>query len=959
VPGCAQFTAASGGPFPAGTAPRALVSGDFDGDGKLDLAIANSTANSVTVLLGNGAGGFAAAAGSPFAVGNAPQSLVTGDFNGDGKLDLAIVNFGDNTVTVMLGTGTGQFTAGPGSPIPVGTAPVFVASADFNGDNKADLIVANSGDNTLTVLFGDGAGFFTVAPASPIALAATPQSLALGDLNKDGNQDIVVVNSSARNVAILLGDGTGHFHAPAVATVAVGSLPLAAAVADMNGDGNMDILVANSGDNTVSELLGDGTGAFTVATGSPFSVGSKPSSLAVVDFNGDGLADIITANATNNNVTLLLGTTSGGFTPATSSPFAVGTGPTSIAIGDFNGDGKPDAAVANLASANVTLLLNSLPVITANPASLSFFAVAGHASPAALAVTTSSSTSGGAYTIAAAQPWLSSTPASNSTGGVTSVHLSANPASLGAGVYSATVRYKAPNFFDAATAVTLNVSNPTGTLTAAPGSPFSSGGGPQSVAVDDLNGDGKLDIVTANYAANTVTVLLGDGTGGFTQAAGSPFGTGTSPASVTIGDFNGDGKPDIVTANAVSNTVSLLLGNGSGSFSAAASFAVGSEPLSIAAFDMNRDGRLDLVTVNNSGNSVSVLLGNGAGGFAAALGSPFAAGVSPNSVAAGDFNGDGKPDLAVATAGNLVLIFLGNGVGGLSYNGFISVGSFPQAIAAQDFNGDGKVDLVTTNSGDNTVTVLLGNGLGGFAVAPSSPFTVGNSPEAIAVGDVNGDGKPDIVASNLSDGTVTILVGDGLGGFAPAAGSPFPAGTSPSALAFGDFNGDGSLDLAIANTGANGVTVLLGSPFPTTAALTTTAVSPIAHGSSATLTLTVAPTSGGFSSAAPTGTATFIDGATVLGNSKQTGSPYTFNAALSGGVHSLTAIYNGDTANAASTGGPLALTVLAQSQTITFAALPSKPFSAGTITVAATTSSGLAVTFGSTTPAVCSVSATL
>jgi uncharacterized protein (TIGR03437 family) len=959
VPACAQFASAPGAPVPAGTTPRALVSGDFDGDGKLDLAIANFAANSVTVLLGNGAGGFAAAMGSPFAVGNAPQSLVAGDFNGDGKVDLAIVNLGDNTVTVMLGTGTGQFTAGPGSPIPVGAAPVFVASADFNGDNKADLIVANSGDNTLTVLFGDGAGFFTVAPASPVALAATPQSLALGDLNKDGNQDIVVVNSSAKNVAVLLGDGTGRFRAPAVATVTVGSLPLAAVVADMNGDGNMDILVANSGDNTVSELVGDGTGAFTVAGGSPFSVGSKPSSLAVADINGDGLTDIITANSTNNNVTVLLGTTSGGFTPATSSPFAVGTGPCFVTTGDFNGDGKPDAAVANLSSGNVSVLLNSLPVITANPASLSFYAVAGHGSPAALGVTTSSTTSGGAYTIAAAQPWLSSTPASNSTGVVTSVHLSANPASLGAGVYSATVRYKATNFFDAATAVTLNVTNPTGTLTAPSGSPFSSGGGPQSVAVADLNGDGKPDIVTANYAANTVTVLMGDGAGGFTPAAGSPFATGTSPASVAIGDFNGDGKPDIVTANAVSNNVSLLLGNGTGSFGAAASFAVGSEPLSIAVVDMNRDGKPDLVTVNNNGNSVSVLLGNGAGGFAAALGSPFAAGVSPNSVAAGDFNGDGKPDLAVATAGNLVLIFLGNGVGGLSYNGFISVGSFPQSIAAQDFNGDGKVDLVTTNSGDNTVTVLLGNGLGGFAVAPGSPFTVGNSPQAVAVGDVNGDGKPDIVASNLSDGTVTILLGDGLGGFTVAAGSPFPAGTSPSALAFGDFNGDGSLDLAIANTGANAVTVLLGSPFPTTAALTTTAVSPIAHGSSAALTLTVAQTPGSFSSAAPTGTATFMDGATVLGNSKQTSSPYTFNAALSGGGHSLTAIYNGDTANATSTSSPLALTVLAQSQTITFAALPSKPFGTGAITVTATASSGLAVTFSSTTPSVCSVAANL
>jgi uncharacterized protein (TIGR03437 family) len=958
-PAYAQFTASAGGPFATGAGPRSIVCGDFNGDGKLDVAVANSSGNSVTVLLGNGSGGFTAAAGSPFAVGNGPQSLVAGDFNGDGKLDLAIVNSADNTVSVMLGAGTGQFTAGPGSPLSVGAAPAFVATADFNGDNKADLIVVNSGDNTLSLLFGDGSGYFTAAPASPIVLSAAPQSVALGDVNRDGNQDVVIVNSPANSVTVLLGDGAGHFHAPAGGTVAVGSLPLAIALADMNGDGNLDIVVANSGDNTITELLGDGTGAFTVATGSPFNVGSKPSSLAVADFNGDGLPDVATANSANNNVTLLLGSSAGGFSAATSSPFAVGTYPSFIAIGDFNGDGKPDAAVANLTGNSVTLLLNSLPAITASPAFLSLYAVAGHPAAAAVAVTTSSRTSGGAYTVATSQPWLSSTPASNATGGVTTVNLSANPATLTAGVYSAVVRYKAANFFDASTSVTLSAANPTGTLAAAPRSPFSVGASPQAVIVADLNGDGKPDIVTANYAASTISVLSGDGVGGFTQVAGSPFATGASPAAVAAGDFNGDGKTDIVTANAVGNSISLFLGNNAGTFTASGTFPVGSEPLSVLVADVNRDGKLDVVTVNNSGNNVSVLLGNGSGGFAAAPGSPFAAGISPNFAAVGDFNGDGKRDLAVTTVGNMVLIFLGNGMGGYSYNGFVAVGSFPQSVAAQDVNGDGNVDLVTTNSGDNTVTVLLGNGSGGFAAASSSPFAVGTSPQFSAVGDVNGDGKPDILTANLGDNTVTILLGDGSGGFTPAAGSPFPAGTTPSALALGDFNGDGSPDLAIANAGGNAVTVLLGSPVATTSALTSTAVSPIAHGTSAMLTLTVTPAAGSFSGAAATGTATFLDGTTVLGNAKQAGSPYTFSAILGGGVHSLTATYNGDTANSGSTSGPLAITVLPQGQTITFEALPSKPFSAGSLTVAATASSGLPVMFSSSTPAVCLVAGAL
>jgi len=955
----AQFTPVTSSPFAAGAAPCSVVAGDFNGDGKLDLAVANSGDNTVTVLLGDGTGGFSTAIGSPFAAGNAPQSLAAGDFNGDGKLDLAIVNFAANTVAIMLGTGTGQFIAASGGPVSVGASPVFVSTGDFNGDNKADLIVANNGDNSLTVLFGDGTGHFAASPGSLVTLASAPQALALADLNHDGHPDVAVASSSGNRITILLGDGTGHFSSPSNGSVTTGSLPVAISLADMNGDGNLDMLVANSGDNTVSVFLGDGTGTFVAATGSPFNVGSKPSSVAAGDFNGDGLQDFIAVNSTTNNLTLLLGTASGGFAPAASSPFAVGTGPSFATIGDFNGDGKPDVAVANLSSNNVTILLDSLPAIIANPASLYLFALAGHAAPATPAVNIRSTTAGAAYSATSNQPWLTSSPSVNPTGGASTVHLAASAASLTPGIYSAAVRFKAANFFDAATNVTLNVVNPSGTLVAATGSPFTVGASPQSVAVGDLNGDGKPDIVTANYAASTVTVLFGDGMGGFTQAPGSPFPARTNPASVAIGDFNGDGRPDIVTASSGTNSVSLLLGNSAGGFTAGGSFAVGSEPLSVSVADVNRDGKLDLVTVNNTGNNISVLLGNGSGGFNAAPGSPFAAGNSPNSAAVSDFNGDGKPDIAVIAGGNVILIFLGNGLGGFSYNGFVSTGSFPQSIAAQDVNGDGNADLVTANSGDNTVTVLLGNGSGGFTPAPGSPMTVGTSPQSAAAWDVNGDGKPDIVVTNLGDNTVTLLLGDGTGAFAVAAGSPFPAGASPYALGLGDFNGDGSTDLAIANTGANSVTLLLGSPLPTTAALATTAVSPISHGSSATLTLSVTPSSGGFNSAAPTGTATFFDGATVLGNATQTHSPYTYPAALAGGVHSLTATYNGDSLNAASTSSPLSLTVVAQSQTITFAPLITKTFSAGTINVTATASSGLTVTFSSTSPAVCSATGTL
>jgi hypothetical protein len=243
-------------------------------------------------------------------------------------------------------------------------------------------------------------------------------------------------------------------------------------------------------------------------------------------------------------------------------------------------------------------------------------------------------------------------------------------------VYAGTVRYAAPNFFDAATGVTLNVAAPSGTLEAAFDSPFMAGASPQSVAVGDFNGDGIPDLVTANSSDNTVTVLLGDGTGGFTAANGSPY-------------------------------------------------AVGSEPLSVAAGDFDGDGNQDLVIANYGDRNLTVLLGDGAGGFTPAAHSPVAVGSNPRSVAVADFNGDGNPDLVTATAANAAVVLLGNGWGEFAVAGVAPVGFFPQSVAVADVNGDGKPDIVTANSGSNSVSVLLGNGSGGFSAASGSPIAVG------------------------------------------------------------------------------------------------------------------------------------------------------------------------------------------------------------------------------------------
>ena len=357
---------------------------------------------------------------------------------------------------------------------------------------------------------------------------------------------------------------------------------------------------------------------------------------------------------------------------------------------------------------------------------------------------------------------------------------------------------------------------------------FAVGSGPNSVAVGDLNRDGHPDLVTSNRTSDNVSVLLGDGAGSFGGATN--FGTAADPSSVAIGDLNGDGHDDLATADTVSGKVSALLGDGTGGFGAAANFSTGQFsaidlPVDVAIGDLNGDGHPDLATANSElggGGDVSVLLGDGTGGFGAAtifdVGG-FNGAATPEALAIGDLNGDGHADLAVANA-NLtnvpsgsVAVLLGDGTGGFGAATNLGTGADPGSVAIGDLNGDGHPDLAVTNTNSDNVSVLLGDGTGGFGAATN--FATGGQPISVAVGDLDRDGHPDLAIANLGSDSVSVLLGDGSGGF--VAATNFAAGTEPISLAIGDLDGDGHPDLAVANVGSNTVSVLLNSDPPITA----------------------------------------------------------------------------------------------------------------------------------------------
>ncbi len=346
-----------------------------------------------------------------------------------------------------------------------------------------------------------------------------------------------------------------------------------------------------------------------------------------------------------------------------------------------------------------------------------------------------------------------------------------------------------------------------------------SGSSPMSITNADFNTDAKADLAVVNYGLNNVSLLFGNGFGGFDTTIVS-FAVGSGPRSAISADFNGDGNADLAVANQNSNNVSLLYGNGSGGLTSAINFAVGSGPRSVISADFNGDGNADLAVANQNSNKVSVLLGDGSGGLDTAVN--FSVNLFPVSVTSGDFNGDGKTDLATANYNsNNISVLFGNGLGGFAPAVNFAAGIKPSSVISGDFNGDGKTDLATANYNSNNISVLFGNGSGGFA--PAVNFSVEVNPSSIISADFNGDGNADLAAVNYFSHSISVLIGNGSGGFAPAVNFSV-AGNELYAFTCADFNGDGKTDFATANYYSQNVSVLLNNPLPVTANATDTVI---------------------------------------------------------------------------------------------------------------------------------------
>jgi len=334
--------------------PFSIEAADLNGDKIKDLVIANGEDSSVTVLIGAEKGNFTEATGSPFAAGSVPNDIAIADFNKDGKPDLAFANHTRKYLTVLTGSGTGSFAPLKGSPFQADVNPHThgVAVADFNSDGNLDLLTDSWGDNRLAILFGNGNHGFSISAKYLLVGKHPYQRARVADLNKDGNADIVTTNLDGNNTTILLGDGKANFKEAEGSPFACGDSPFGVAVGDFNRDGNPDLVIINSpsitssnvGSDGLTILLGDGTGKFKPMQGSPFSTGKAPSRVATGDLNGDGFWDIAVANYRSNTVSVFLMNKNG---VASTYTIPAGRYPDGVAIADLDGDGKNDIAVTN------------------------------------------------------------------------------------------------------------------------------------------------------------------------------------------------------------------------------------------------------------------------------------------------------------------------------------------------------------------------------------------------------------------------------------------------------------------------------------------------------------------------------------------------------------------------------------------------------------------------------------
>jgi hypothetical protein len=655
-----------------------------------------------------------------------------------------------------------SFLSAPSLHLP--GAPTSIATGDLNGDGKLDLVTTDWSSDKVTVSLGLGNGKF--APGIEYAAGSHPGSAIIADIDGDGRADVIVANQTESTIRVLLGSGNGKLQQ--AQTYSIGFNPAFIAVGDFNGDGKTDVAVSGGSSRRLAILLNEGGGSL----GKPIvrSLSKISTSFAIADLNGDEHTDLALAND-DGTISVLLGAGDGSF--RSTPDVKVAQGPLSSILGaDFNRDGKVDLAVTLSGEKQLSVLMGK----------------------------------GNGGFDSSVSYRVGSNPVSIALGDVDED-----------GIPDLVVTNQGSNSFS------VLGGNADGTFRSS--LDYVAGKGPLAAATGDFYGAGHLDLAIINYASQTISLPLGNGDGTFRAARA--YSVELQPKAVAFGNLTGGKNSDLVVTNFCGSdaacgkggTVSVMTATESG-YRFASTYSLGAGPVAVALVDVDNDKNLDIVALNRNDKTISILLGLGGGSFQQQFTLPLAE--APIAFAAGDFNHDGKTDLAVlgdcglskCSQPGTLEILLGTGDGGFRSTITYPVDYAPTAIAIGDLNKDKNLDIVISNSCGKaasctvpgTATVFLGNASGKFAIGKD--VALGNSPSSVALGDLSGRDVLDLLVTRSTDNSVAVLHGVGDGTFQTP--TVYKVGVNPGSVAVADFNGDGKLDVAVGNIGDSTVSVLFG-----------------------------------------------------------------------------------------------------------------------------------------------------
>ena len=801
------------------SAPFAIVLADFNNDSHLDIAITNGDAGNIGILIGYGNGTFGPQMTYSTGSISAPCSMTVADFDDDNRLDIAVTLFRTGDVAIYFGDGNGHFQRGRLYSTGVESGPYGIAVADLNNDQQLDIVITLKSISNIAVLIGYNAADLENETIYSTGSAPQPYSIVINDLNDDKRSDIIVANSGTNNVAVLFGFGNGTFGTQMMYSTGVDSHPQYVITGDWNDDNHPDIVTTNLKYDSISMLTGYDNGTFEIDAIYPNRIGSHPSAVIFGDINNDNRSDLVIVNtgtdsitilrgfdlvsfenqikyqnandlrpgaiitadfnddnyldigatfykSGNGNVAVLLGYGNGSFGVMMNYPTGNGSVPIALAVGDFNNDKRLDIAVANYLTNSIGILLG---YDNGSFADIMISSTGVRSCPST--VVTRDFNDDGLLDVIVANPCADDVRILLGYG---------NGSFVIRGIY-----------------LTGN------------------GSSSSTVAAGDFNNDSQMDFAVVNQKACTVGIFLGYGNGTFGSQNSYSSGFQSQPTSLELGDFNNDNYLDIVTTTSIGKYIGILLGYGNGTFAPVSIYITGGGSTStcVGIGDLNNDKQLDIAVTSLNSDEVTVLYGFGDGKFFTGESYSTGTGSGPISLAIGDFNNDSRLDLAISKyLASEIGVFLGHVSAGLvaikTYS--TGIGSQPHAVAIDDFHDDGRADIILANYGTNNVGILLGEGDGDMGDMITYSTGVGSAPCSIAVGDFNHDNRSDIVVANCGTDNITLLLGFRNGTFAIGVTYSTGIGSRPSTVAIADINNDNMMDIGVTNSGTNNVILLYG-----------------------------------------------------------------------------------------------------------------------------------------------------